>query len=126
MVTPAMTSMPARRKPVDGTRLANVRGAAVVTVIVAVGFDVVTVTAEGETVQPTPELAEADVQDKFTVPVNPFVGLTVTVEVDDDPALEMLRGSGLAVMEKFGTGVNPGQLITSTSASTDPQPLAKS
>ena len=97
------------------------------TVTVAVGLVPLTSTDDGEIVQPTPELVEAGgVHVRSTVPVKPLLASTVIFDVPEAPTEAIVMGSGLALKKKFGTGVNPGQLVTRTLASTDPKPLARS
>ncbi len=97
------------------------------TVTVAVGLVPLTSTEDGDIVHPTPELVEAGgVHDRSTVPVKPLLASTVMVEVPEAPTEAIMMGSGFALRKKFGTGVNPGQLVTRTLASTEPNPLARS
>ncbi len=63
-------------------------------------------------------------QVRLTVLANPFSIETVTVEVPELPGAEI--AIGVAPIEKSGVTENPGQLVASTLALTDPRPVTRS
>lgn len=63
-------------------------------------------------------------QVRVTVLLKPFSIETVTVEVPACPGPETV--TGVAAIEKSGVTENPGQLVASTLALTDPRPVTRS
>ena len=64
-------------------------------------------------------------QERFTVPVKPFCGLTVMVERPVPPGVGMLIAVGVG-REQFGAVLNPGQDVTRMLASIEPSPVTRS
>ena len=93
-------------------------------VVVTVRVDVPDVSEAGAKAQITPAGKLEVTQVRSTVPVKPFVGDTVMVEVPDCPGPATLTGE--PPTEKSGVGTKVGHDVTSTLASTDPNPVTKS
>ena len=73
-------------------------GPVVLTVSVAVrAEEPVRVATNGEMLQLTPENPVS--QDRFIVPLNPFIGVMVTIDVPDCPAAATVMVAGFAVKE---------------------------
>jgi hypothetical protein len=68
------------------------------------------VTLVGDNVHARPDGVDADT-DRLTVPVNPFRGVTVMVEVPDDPANIWLGVTALAEMLKSFCGENVTETV---------------
>ena len=64
------------------------------------------------------------VQVRSTEPLNPFVEVTVTVDVPACPGAVTV--TGVPETEKLGVTTKPGHEVTSTLASMEPSPLARS
>src|SRR5258708_5554478 len=67
---------------------------------------------------------EGTAQVSWTVPVNPFDPLTVTVELPLWPTAAMVKVAGFATTPKPGDDENPVQEVTKVKASIEPRPLA--
>ena len=97
-------------------------GAVVTTFRVAVALEPLTDTEFTLRVQVMNAVVEHCVEERFTVPLKPFIAVTVIVEAPDCPGEERLTGveptAKSAVDEKFG------QFLTRRFASTDPRPVA--
>jgi hypothetical protein len=103
--------------------------AGVVEVVVKVSVDVAEtedpgVTDAGANAQVTPAGRVAGTQVRFTVPANPFLALTVTVEVPDCPGPEIV--TGLPPIEKSGVASKVGHEVTRRLASMEPKPVTRS
>jgi hypothetical protein len=92
---------------------------------VAVSLDPFTAT-EGGMLQVTPTVVDAGVsaQARLTVPLKPFVAVTVTVELPPCPADAML--TGVAPTEKPGVATKPGHAVTRIFALIEPKPVTRS
>src|SRR5437016_11952551 len=93
-------------------------------VVVTVRVDVPDVSEAGANAHITPAGKLELTQVRSTVPVKPFVGDTVMVEVPDCPGPATLMGA--PPTEKSGVDTNVGHDVTSTLASTEPNPVTKS
>lgn len=93
----------------------------VAVVVMTLRVDVPVVSEAGLALHVTPVVP---VHVKATVPVNPFVGDTVAVEVPDCPGPAIV--TGVAPTEKLGVATNVGHDVTSTLASTVPSPVTRS
>jgi hypothetical protein len=78
------------------------------------GEDPVTVTEGGEIVQVAP-VGQAVAILKFTVPVNPFTGVTVSVKFPDCPA------AGMVMLVGFADTVKSVTLIVTAGDVVDPE-----
>ena len=92
------------------------------TLRVAVAVEPLTVTEVALRVQVINAVDGQGVEERFTVPLKPFVASTVMVEDPDCPGEERL--SAVAPTEKSGVVEKFGQALTMTFASTEPRPLA--
>lgn len=98
-----------------------------VSVAVALVVVVLSATDEGTTEQEIFEVAvEGTAQVSWTVPLNPFDPLTVTVELPLWPGAAMLNEVGFATTLKPGADENPVQEVTRLKASIEPRPEARS
>jgi hypothetical protein len=68
----------------------------------------VTLIEEGESAQDNPGAAPGKTQDRFTVPVNPYRGASVSVDVPDCPGAEMLMAEEFPDKLKSVTVIVPG------------------
>lgn len=108
-----------RRKP-GGTLGCGVCGLGLTFAVVAIenmavtGEDPVTVTEGGEIVQVAP-VGQAVAILKFTVPVNPFTGVTVSVKFPDCPA------AGMVMLVGFADTVKSVTLIVTAGDVVDPE-----
>jgi hypothetical protein len=78
----------------------------------------------GENEQLTPAGSDPFAQVRLTVPLNPLLMVTVTVDVPSWPREETV--TGVPPIEKSGVLTKPGHDVTSTLASTDPRPVTLS
>jgi hypothetical protein len=94
----------------------------VAVVVAMVRVDVPVVTGVGLKAQVAPVGRPLHV--RSTAPVNPFVGDTVIVEVPDCPG--PTTATGVPPTEKSGVATKFGHDVTSTLASTEPNPVTRS
>ena len=99
--------------------------AAPLIVSVALPFVVVEFRAseEGDMAQVMFVVLAGTAQDKLTVPVNPFVPPTVTIE-EPLPPTDTVNAKGFALTLKAGVGTKPGHAVTRLKASNEPRPVA--
>lgn len=102
-------------------------GAVVEMVNVAVPL-VVVLSRTTELVEPNEHVINAEdaggVQVRSTVPLNPFVAVTVTIDVPGCPGEATV--TGLPPTENPGVTTKPGHDVTSTLVSTEPSPVTRS
>ena len=96
----------------------------VAAVVVIVRVDVPDESEAGTNAQVAPVGRLEVTHVRATVPVNPFVGDTVMVEVPDCPGPKTLIG--VPPTEKSGVETKVGHDVTRTLASTEPNPVTKS
>ena len=89
---------------------------------VAVALALFTDTEDALSEQVISAVVEQGVKERFTVPLKPFIAVTVTVEAPDCPGAERL--TALPPTAKSGVLEKLGQFLTSTFASIEPRPLA--
>ena len=92
--------------------------------VVMVRVEVPDATGVGANAQVTPVGRLEVTHVRSTMPVNPFVADTVTVDVPDCPGAETMIG--VPPTEKSGVETKVGHDVTSTSASMEPNPVTKS
>jgi hypothetical protein len=103
--------------------------AGVVEIVVKVSVDVAEteepgVTEVGTNAQLTPAGRVAGTQVRLTEPANPFLALTVMVDVPDCPGPEIV--TGLPPIEKSGVASKVGHEVTRRLASIEPKPVTRS
>jgi len=80
-------------------------------------------TEDGETAQEMFDVFAGTAQERFTVPVNPWVPPTVTVAAPLPPT-GTVKAVGFALTLKAGLVTKPGHAVTKLNASIVPRPVA--
>ena len=102
--------------------MASALGALVETLRVAVSLELFTGTEKALSEQVISAVVEQGAKERLTVPLKPFIAVTVMVEEPDCPGAERL--TAVPPTAKSGVVEKLGHALTKIVASTEPSPVA--